>query len=61
VVDEDAGGAFQMLVDRLHQRPEDVALLLESLAQKPRLIGVIVDPSRKPTLSRVEELGARVS
>ena len=39
MVDEDAGGAFQLLVDRLHQRYEGVALLLESLAQKSRLIG----------------------
>src|SRR3984957_17611278 len=38
MVDEDAGGAFQMLVDRLHQRHEGLALLLESLAQKARLI-----------------------
>lgn len=27
----------------------------------PALVGVIVDSSRKSTLSRIEELGARIS
>jgi len=39
MIDENAGGAFQLLVDRLHQRHEGVAPLLKSLAQKPCLIG----------------------
>ena len=37
MVDEDVSGAFQLLVDRLEQRDEGVALLLKSLAQKAGL------------------------
>jgi hypothetical protein len=39
MVDDDVSGSFQLLVDRLEQRDEGVALRLKSLAQKAGLIG----------------------
>ncbi len=42
---------FKMLVDRLQQRHEGVALLLEILAEKPRLIGGFhLNPEIRPML-----------